>query len=593
MHGPRTILHTAPADDEDAVLLAVHEQEPCDLRIAGTRPPRDQERCLPVQVPKAAIAFLAFLAVFAAGVILAIKLRPAGYGEDTFTDPSLRHSSNLDEATEGINRKASRPENMCKNCKPCADQLSCVRIVDDFFRNAAKGQLGLFRTYQQSLYAGDCANCDLAGDFDSLTKRCDVYDNAVAAIYLTQRGNYEAAQGILNVFLRLLYPTEYGNIYPEELFASAPSGLTVRLLAASYDCDMLAEASSYASPTVVDKAVDSGNNAWAALALAHFASVTGQGCYGTAANDILEAISAAGTCNDDFGGFLARLPPTRVHQRATEHQIDIFALAGMLGNAELQERASRFIQKMHGRHEAYPDAYALGTGAQVRCDTGRSHYDLVPTDAQFWSFLAEADPNHGAVGSAISFSIYSDWLWDTDVDKLSGKEPPAHLHGTKFTSKGFGIQWEETAGAAMALAHFLYRHSDGSDADFILQLKYRLNASRLSLRTLLQTYGAVPASVRGGNGQQYTLHDSYGPFPGGSDTGMGFSYLRMIHTASTAWTGLLMLYQTTEEDTVFEAANPMLISANAAVPLGGTECLPLQEPPAAAISTRECVLRAS
>mmetsp|Transcript_41530 Transcript_41530/g.57798 ORF Transcript_41530/g.57798 Transcript_41530/m.57798 type:complete len:146 (+) Transcript_41530:3-440(+) len=145
----------------------------------------------------------------------------------------------------------------------------------------------------------------------------------------------------------------------------------------------------------------------------------------------------------------------------------------------------------------------------------------------------------------------------------------------------------------MALAHFLYRHSDGSDADFILQLKYRLNASRLSLRTLLQSYGAVPASVRGGNGQQYTLHDSYGPFPGGSDTGMGFSYLRMIHTASTAWTGLLMLYQTTEEDSVFEAANPMLISANAAVPVGGTECLPMQEPPAAAISTRECVLRAS
>eukprot|EP00439_Symbiodinium_sp_Y106_P070006 s1772_g12.t1 len=132
MHGPRTILHTAPADDEDAVLLAVHEQDR----------PHDQEHCLPVQLPKAAIAFLAFLAVFAVGVILATKLRPPGYGEDTFTDPSLRHSSNLDEATGGIKRKAPRPENMCKNCKPCADQLSCVRIVDDFFQNAAKGQLG-------------------------------------------------------------------------------------------------------------------------------------------------------------------------------------------------------------------------------------------------------------------------------------------------------------------------------------------------------------------------------------------------------------------------------------------------------------------
>ena len=31
-----------------------------------------------------------------------------------------------------------------------------------------------------------------------------------------------------------------------------------------------------------------------------------------------------------------------------------------------------------------------------------------------------------------------------------------------------------------------------------------------------------------------------------------FAGCRMIHTASTAWTGLLMLYQTTEEDTVFE-----------------------------------------
>lgn len=28
---------------------------------------------------------------------------------------------------------------------------------------------------------------------------------------------------------------------------------------------------------------------------------------------------------------------------------------------------------------------------------------------------------------------------------------------------------------------------------------------------------------------------------------MGFSYLRMIHIASTAWTGLTLLYQTNEE----------------------------------------------
>ena len=39
---------------------------------------------------RASLINKAFLAVFAVGVILATKLRPPGYGEDTFTDPSLR-----------------------------------------------------------------------------------------------------------------------------------------------------------------------------------------------------------------------------------------------------------------------------------------------------------------------------------------------------------------------------------------------------------------------------------------------------------------------------------------------------------------------
>lgn len=70
--------------------------------------------------------------------------------------------------------------------------------------------------------------------------------------------------------------------------------------------------------------------------------------------------------------------------------------------------------------------------------------------------------------------------------------------------------------------------------DFIQQLRRRLEAARVSLRTVLKTYGAVPASVRGGNGEAYNAHNPYSPYPGGSDTGMGFSYLRMIHIASAS-----------------------------------------------------------
>jgi len=188
------------------------------------------------------------------------------------------------------------------------------------------------------------------------------------------------------------------------------------------------------------------------------------------------------------------------------------------------------------------------------------------------------------VGKATSWTIYSDYLWDTDIDKLSGKKPAPHLHGARFTSKGFGVQWEETAGAAMALAHFCKFQCNGADADFLQQLQFRLNASRLSLRTLLRTYGAVPASVRGGNGQAAEWHDNYNAFPGGSDTGMGFSYLRMIHCASTAWTGLLLLYQTDDTDVIWESANPLAKPQHQAPPQEDAYCFPQQDSAAAAIA---------
>lgn len=192
---------------------------------------------------------------------------------------------------------------------------------DSFFRSAPKGSLGLYRTYERALDGGDCPQCDLSKDFDALKKRCDVYDNAVAAIYLTKRGQVEAAQEILDVFLRLMYPTDFTNIYPEELYLGRvfgepfflaenaenghflekdymkmkagifffcnlgffmfheastfpagffqrfryrglPSGRTLTLLAAAYECDTVVKAGTYDEPQVMDGAVDSGNNAW-------------------------------------------------------------------------------------------------------------------------------------------------------------------------------------------------------------------------------------------------------------------------------------------------------------------------------------------
>eukprot|EP00913_Durusdinium_trenchii_P026301 g24679.t1 len=338
------------------------------------------------------------------------------------------------------NKTTAPPVPECKNCTGCGDQRECLRIVDAFFETAPRGSIGLYRTYAQKLNGGDCPLCDLSPDFESLRKRCDVYDNAVAAIYLTKRGRLDEAQKIL-----------------EQLYGGAPSGRTLTLLAAAYECDTEVAAGTYALPQ---------------------------------------------------GGFLGRLPPARGHQRSLEHNIDLFALSGMLQKWDSQERARKFVKSMYGKNKDYPDAYNVGTiGADV-CDGRFAQGDGVPADGQFWNLLAEAN-------RATSF--------------------PAH---------------------------------------------------RTSLRTLLKTYGAVPASVRGGNGDAYNERNAYAADPGGSDTGMGFPYLRMIHVASTAWTGLAMIYQTSDEDEISVAGNPMKLSKS--LPPTDSYCLPNQDTPESFVSDQTC-----
>lgn len=86
----------------------------------------------------------------------------------------------------------------------------------------------------------------------------------------------------------------------------------------------------------------------------------------------------------------------------------------------------------------------------------------------------------------------------------------------------------------------------------------------------------MPASVLGGNYQTFVNISAeragYGgfdiadlppinvtehPYPGGSHTGIGWTYLRYPHAASTAWAGLLLMFQFQDSDYEVDAnANP-------------------------------------
>lgn len=465
----------------------------------------------------------------------------------------------------------------------CESKEACLSIVDRFLDGQPRQDIptagaGLIRIMSvNSLGGGPCGElCDLPeGD-----GRFDTYDNALAAIYWTKRGHLQKAAQILDVFIRLMYPTDVTGIRSNVLYTNLPSGRTLTLLAASYSSKAQATAGDYFGEGVIDGAVDTGNNAWAGLAFVHYAASTNSACHAAAARDILYALSRNG-CGDALQGFLGRLPPFSLNYRSIEHNIDVVALARSLGEADIEAWASRFVSSMRSRNAAYPSSYSMGTGRKVYCDASQPE-DPVPADGTFWNVLADADPNSDGLASALRFALQSpapgtegaddmQGLWEQDVDLVYDGGSHPVLTGTRFTTGGNGVQWENSAGAAMALLHFQNRY--GSDMG--LQLQERARQVMDSLRHLLAMYGGVPASVLGGNMEAFKVKNHTAPYPGGSDTGISYTYLRYNHVASTAWTGLLLLYQANPSETINEAANPFATKATSVPEPNDFSCLPV------------------
>jgi len=128
----------------------------------------------------------------------------------------------------------------------------------------------------------------------------------------------------------------------------------------------------------------------------------------------------------------------------------------------------------------------------------------------------------------------------------------------------------------MALLHFQDRYGNGMG----LQLQEHARQVIDSLCRLLAMYGGVPASVLGGNMDAFRAKNHTAPYPGGSDTGISYTYLRYNHVASTAWTGLLLLYQANPSEPIDEAANPFATKVISVPEPNDLSCLPVTPWPA-------------
>jgi len=456
----------------------------------------------------------------------------------------------------------------------CGSLDECLTIIDRFLDSQPRA----FNLLQ--VRSEDHLEQDLPGPCPEGPAKCrhDTYDSALAALYYVKRGKLSEAREILDAFLGIMYPASLDGFKPpsgETRYTGVASGKTLTLLASSYNSANPPQGGVYENPDVTDGGVDTGNNAWAALAFAHYAAAANAPCYATAARDIIGALQQH-SCSDSLQGFMGHLPPYPAMYRSAEHNIDMFGLGKVMGDQAVQNSAGSFVRGMFGVNPTFPTTYATGTGDGGRCDPSIAPGFPVAVDATFWNVLADADPTQANIDSALKFALQSPGpgqnghpdetgLWVTDVDEYAPDGSRPSLSGVRFSTSGNGGQWENTAGAVMAMAHYMQTY--GKDA--FPDLAHCVEAARGSMKTLLKMYNGIPSSVLGGTyvaWQQFKDGADVSP-PGGSDTGLGWPYLRYTATAPTAWAGLMLLHQFDATSPVDENANPYA-RPTSAVPTG-------------------------
>ena len=382
--------------------------------------------------------------------------------------------------------------------------------------------------------------------------RGDVYDQSVLACWFTKRArldvingrdpteNLERAQKLLDAVIFLRDNDPYGD---------------GRIRAAYWANNLLNPSGTEAS--VMDPDTGIGNMSWFGIALTRFCHVAEVTNYldPSQRQQYLEvarkiAIWINNHCKDSnwpfgFRGGYGGWNQDQFKWKSTEHNIDVYVFAQNLYRldgdpnwAEMAKHAQEFVKEMFDPCEGY---YYTGTQE----DGITPNPSPVPADAQSWSALAKIDdPNRRA--HALEF-LARPGLEPNDPNDLLILECCCDEHcnlpcdaccppilGIKFSDIGTHIQCEATAGAAMA---FLLenRWQDGQE------LVENLDLIRLCAAPLYD-------GIEDGTGIVAA------PCLEGAWTGYGQYawYYKLLHVASSAWTGLAVMVLQSDE-----MANPL------------------------------------
>lgn len=216
--------------------------------------------------------------------------------------------------------------------------------------------------------------------------------------------------------------------------------------------------SSSGALNVNDTGSATGVMAWTGMALVQLYHATGTASYLTAAESLARYIQNNTYSTSGAGGYTAGLNAagTKMTNKATEHQIDLYSLFTMLasasGNSTYTTDATYAYNELMAMWNATGSYYYIGTISDgVTLDTTD---DPTPEDIQSWSYLATKLVSHqGSIDWAMSNLAVT-------AGSFSGLEFDTGDHGN-------GVWFEGTAHMATAL-RIRYASGDATNAAMLV-----------------------------------------------------------------------------------------------------------------------------
>ncbi|HSU53067.1 MAG TPA: immunoglobulin domain-containing protein, partial [Candidatus Dormibacteraeota bacterium] len=340
-----------------------------------------------------------------------------------------------------------------------------------------------------------------------------LYDNAVAALAYLAEGSKGSLQRAALIGDAMLYAASHDRTYSDGRFRTAYSSGDIALppgwspngkpgtvpVPGYYDED------STTFFEVENADIDTGNNAWAMVALLGIYKATGNAEYLNAAKAIGKFILPLRATSGLYQGFLGGIQDaetgsaTNRTYASTEHNLDLYAaftrLFQMTGDSSWQdaaEHAREFVESMWSESKGCYFAGTLGD-PNIRNEIAGQ----IPLDTHSWTVLSITN----------ILSVHPRLLAFPEQNHLTTSDA---FTGFDFNDDKDGVWFEGTAQMSVAYAFA----GEPAKAEM--------------LRQTLRTAQRMPAPVGDMAGMVAASHD-------GVTSGFGFKLFRRLHLGATSW----------------------------------------------------------